>query len=209
MLSRTLHHINHKGCHRFFPATAFLVPSPPCFSFLVGSLVLPFFLPSFLFGPQQLVVEGKTSYLSSYLSVFRLVGLTRDFRHYKGWHHRDVHNQYGMMMHRATSEGLVQRNPGQNLRSFVLSRAFFAGTQRWGAIWTGGTIHQTLLSTPFLPFSPMVRLSLGGLEQSGAETASIFVGCSPNFCSFCPAPPGLQPGPSRQLLKFQDSRFAF
>eukprot|EP00959_Pyramimonas_sp_CCMP1952_P007340 153686-Pyramimonas_sp.AAC.2 len=36
----------------------------------------------------------------------------------------------------ATSEGLANREPG-NLRPFVLSRAFFAGTQRIGPIWTG------------------------------------------------------------------------
>lgn len=43
-----------------------------------------------------------------------------------GVEHREVHNMYGMWMHKATSDGLVRRTGGKQ-RSFVLSRAFFAG----------------------------------------------------------------------------------
>ncbi len=39
-----------------------------------------------------------------------------------------------MYYHAATADGLQRRN---NERPFVLSRAFFAGTQRVGPIWTG------------------------------------------------------------------------
>jgi len=48
--------------------------------------------------------------------------------HYGGWEHRDVHNVYGLYNHMATSEGLQKRD---NTRPFVLSRAFFAGSQRY------------------------------------------------------------------------------
>ena len=44
------------------------------------------------------------------------------------------HHSYGMMAQRATFEGLLRRN---DERPFVLSRAFFAGSQKYGAIWTG------------------------------------------------------------------------
>ena len=37
----------------------------------------------------------------------------------------------------ATATGLLRRNPGEDSRPFVLSRSFYAGSQRWGAIWTG------------------------------------------------------------------------
>ena len=37
---------------------------------------------------------------------------------------------------RASTEGQVRRSGG-SLRPFVLSRAFYAGSQRYGAIWTG------------------------------------------------------------------------
>lgn len=56
--------------------------------------------------------------------------------------HRDVHNLYGFYYHLATADGLVQRgwqtHGADGDRPFVLSRAFFAGTQRVGPIWTGG-----------------------------------------------------------------------
>jgi alpha 1,3-glucosidase len=53
----------------------------------------------------------------------------KDALHYGNREHRDVHNVYGMFMHMATAQGLVRRNKGENQRPFVLSRAFFAGTQ--------------------------------------------------------------------------------
>jgi mannosyl-oligosaccharide alpha-1,3-glucosidase len=66
------------------------------------------------------------------------VSMNKDLRNLKGEEHREWHNLYGMLFHRATSEGLIRRNvPGENVRPFVLSRAFFAGSQRYGAIWTG------------------------------------------------------------------------
>lgn len=67
--------------------------------------------------------------------------MPKDNQHAGGAEHRDVHNLYGLYYHAATAEGLAQR--GRALygvdgdRPFVLSRAFFAGTQRVGAIWTG------------------------------------------------------------------------
>ena len=53
----------------------------------------------------------------------------KDALHYEGHEHRDVHNIYGMYQQRATAEGQIQRS---GKRPFVLSRAFFVGTQRYG-----------------------------------------------------------------------------
>uniref|UniRef100_A0A8C2I8I9 Neutral alpha-glucosidase AB n=1 Tax=Cyprinus carpio TaxID=7962 RepID=A0A8C2I8I9_CYPCA len=52
------------------------------------------------------------------------------------WEHRDVHNLYGLYVQKATADGLIQRSEGVQ-RPFVLTRAFFAGSQRYGAVWTG------------------------------------------------------------------------
>ena len=41
-----------------------------------------------------------------------------------------------ILQHRSTYEGQLMKGNMQD-RPFVLSRAFFAGTQRYGAIWTG------------------------------------------------------------------------
>jgi len=47
----------------------------------------------------------------------------------------EVRNAYGMQMARATQAGT--RNILKNKRPFVLTRAAYAGTQRYSAIWTG------------------------------------------------------------------------
>jgi alpha-glucosidase len=49
--------------------------------------------------------------------------------------HPEAHNIYGMQMARSTFEGAQKRMAGR--RPFVLTRAAFAGTQRYAAIWTG------------------------------------------------------------------------
>ncbi len=49
--------------------------------------------------------------------------------------HASLHNAYGMQMARATREGLERLRP--NERAFILTRAGYAGIQRYAAIWTG------------------------------------------------------------------------
>ncbi|MDX2022443.1 MAG: glycoside hydrolase family 31 protein [Deltaproteobacteria bacterium] len=49
--------------------------------------------------------------------------------------HREVHNVYGQQMSRATFDGIRAAKPNQ--RPFVLTRASFAGGQKWSAVWTG------------------------------------------------------------------------
>jgi alpha-glucosidase len=48
---------------------------------------------------------------------------------------REVHNVFGMQNVRATYEGLLRLRPDQ--RPFVLTRAAYAGAQRFAASWTG------------------------------------------------------------------------
>ena len=47
----------------------------------------------------------------------------------------EIHNVYGMLNTRATYDGLLRLNPQQ--RPFVLTRATYAGGQRYAATWTG------------------------------------------------------------------------
>lgn len=49
--------------------------------------------------------------------------------------HRFVHNIYGMLMARATYEGLDKLQAEE--RPFVLTRSGFAGIQKYGWTWTG------------------------------------------------------------------------
>jgi mannosyl-oligosaccharide alpha-1,3-glucosidase len=100
------------------------------------------------------------------------VSMHKDARHHGGWEHRDVHNLVGALTHRATALGLVKRNDGHNMRPFVLSRAFYAGTQRWGAIWTGDNTadwQHLAASNPML-----LSIGLVGIPFAGADVGGFF-----------------------------------
>ena len=65
--------------------------------------------------------------------------------------HTAVHNIYGMQNVRATHDGLLKLRP--NERPFVLTRAAYAGTERYAATWTGdnsSTWNHLKMSTPIL-----------------------------------------------------------
>jgi alpha-glucosidase len=79
--------------------------------------------------------------------------------------HAEIHNVYGMENSRATFEGLQQLN--SDLRPFVLTRASYAGGQRYAATWTGdnsSTWNHLRLTTPMLE-----NLGLSGFTLSGAD----------------------------------------
>ena len=59
------------------------------------------------------------------------ITMHKDALHHGDWEHRDVHNIYGFYQHMATNQGQIDRSGGRE-RPFVLSRAFFSGTQRHG-----------------------------------------------------------------------------
>lgn len=79
--------------------------------------------------------------------------------------HERYHNVYGMMMARATYEGLLAAAPDR--RPFVLSRANFIGGQRYAASWTG----DNTASWQHLAFTiPMVlNLGLSGQPFAGPD----------------------------------------
>ena len=52
--------------------------------------------------------------------------------------HERYHNQYALLMAMSTNQGMRQANPGG--RPFVLSRAGFAGIQRYAAQWLGDNV---------------------------------------------------------------------
>uniref|UniRef100_A0A452SSF9 Neutral alpha-glucosidase AB n=1 Tax=Ursus americanus TaxID=9643 RepID=A0A452SSF9_URSAM len=105
------------------------------------------------------------------------VTMLKDAQHYGGWEHRDVHNIYGFY-HMATADGLVLRSGGLE-RPFVLSRAFFAGSQRFGAVWTGDNTAEW----DHLKISIPMCLSLGlvGLSFCGADVGGFFKNPEPEL----------------------------
>ncbi|KAM4622089.1 neutral alpha-glucosidase AB isoform 5-T5 [Polymixia lowei] len=87
------------------------------------------------------------------------------------WEHRDVHNLYGFYVQMATAEGLVQRSGGVE-RPFVLTRAFFAGSQRYGAVWTGDNAAEWEHLKISIPMC--LSLSLVGISLCGADVGGFF-----------------------------------
>jgi len=85
--------------------------------------------------------------------------------------HLEIHNVYGMENSRATYEGLLKLNP--DLRPFVLTRATYAGGQRYAVTWTGDNTsswNHLRLTTPML-----LNLGLSGFGLNGADVGG-FIG---------------------------------
>ncbi|MDZ7385853.1 MAG: DUF4968 domain-containing protein [candidate division KSB1 bacterium] len=86
--------------------------------------------------------------------------------------HPVVHNVYGLDMARGTYEGVRALRPDR--RPFVLTRAGFAGVQRYAAVWTGDNVanweHLRLALSMCLGLGlsgvPFVGFDIGGFEGS-------------------------------------------
>jgi alpha-glucosidase len=79
--------------------------------------------------------------------------------------HAEIHDVYGMENSRATFDGLLKLAP--DTRPFVLTRATYAGGQRYAATWTGdnsSTWNHLRLATPMLE-----NLGLSGFALAGAD----------------------------------------
>ena len=96
----------------------------------------------------------------------------KDLIHYNNVEHRDIHNIWGMYVHKATANGLIQRSENQNSRPFVLSRAFFAGSQKYGAIWTGDNKADWSHLAASVPM--LLSVNIAGISFSGADVGGFF-----------------------------------
>jgi alpha 1,3-glucosidase len=109
------------------------------------------------------------------------VSMQKDSKNIAGVEHRYWHNLYGLYMQRATAEGLTKRSPknAAPLRPFVLSRAFYTGSQRYGAIWTGDNTAEwghLKIASPML-----LSINLAGLSFAGADVGGFFGDPSPEL----------------------------
>lgn len=89
------------------------------------------------------------------------------YHHYEGYgaSHRKAHNIYGQQMCRASWEGMKKLKPEK--RPFLLARAAFSGSQRYGAVWTGDNFstweHLQIANIQ------CQRLSISGLSFCGTD----------------------------------------
>jgi alpha-glucosidase len=90
---------------------------------------------------------------------------------------REIHNIFGLENSRATYEGLLKLDPDE--RPFVLTRASFAGGQRYAWTWTGdnsSTWNHLSISVPQLE-----NLGLSGFAWSGADVGGYAGSPSPEL----------------------------
>lgn len=88
--------------------------------------------------------------------------------------HEEGHNLYGLLQTKATRSALQKYQPAK--RPFVLTRAAFAGSQRYAALWTGdnaSTFEHLEASIPML-----LNLGLSGFSFAGADVGGYRGDCS-------------------------------
>ncbi|CAE6475272.1 unnamed protein product [Rhizoctonia solani] len=99
------------------------------------------------------------------------ITMQKDNVHYGGWEHRDVHNINGMLYHNITAQAVKARSSPAK-RPFVLTRSFFAGSQRHGAMWTGdnmGTWEHMAVGVKMV-----LANNIAGMSFSGADVGGFF-----------------------------------
>jgi len=78
---------------------------------------------------------------------------------------REMHNVYGLLMTRATFEGVARLRPTE--RPFVLTRATYAGGQRYATLWTGD--NTASWSSLRQSISTLLGLGLSGFPFAGSD----------------------------------------
>ncbi|AMD19809.1 HCL342Wp [Eremothecium sinecaudum] len=94
----------------------------------------------------------------------------KDCIQFGGFESRAVHNLYGIALHEATCKALVDVYAAEDKRQFILSRSFFAGSQRTAGTWTGDTYaswEHLQLTIPMLLVSNIVGMPLIGADVGG------------------------------------------
>jgi alpha-glucosidase len=91
--------------------------------------------------------------------------------------HREIHNVYGLLNTRSTYEGLSRLRPDQ--RPFILTRASFAGGQRYSAIWPGDNVSDWSAMRDTIPM--FSNMGLSGFSFLGADIGGFADAPSPEL----------------------------
>ena len=91
--------------------------------------------------------------------------------------HAEIHNVYGMENVRATYEGLKALRPDE--RAFVMTRASYAGGQRYAVTWTGD--NSSTWDHLRLMVHQLINLGLSGFAYAGADVGGFTGGPSPEL----------------------------
>ena len=91
--------------------------------------------------------------------------------------HAEIHNVYGMQNTRGTFEGMERLRPG--VRPFVMTRASYAGGQRYAVTWTGD--NSSTWDHLRLCVEQLTNLGLSGFAYSGCDVGGFIGGASPEL----------------------------
>jgi alpha-glucosidase len=91
--------------------------------------------------------------------------------------HAEIHNVFGLENARATYEGLLKLRP--NERPFVLTRATYAGGQRYGFTWTGD--NSATWNHLRLASQQVLNLGVSGIAFVGADVGGFNGSPSPEL----------------------------
>lgn len=91
--------------------------------------------------------------------------------------HAELHNLFALLMDKATYEGLVRQQPER--RPFVLTRAGYAGIQRWSAVWTGDNASAWEHLETALP--QLCNMGLSGVSFVGTDIGGFWDSPSPEL----------------------------
>ncbi len=92
--------------------------------------------------------------------------------------HAAMHNVYGHLMSKATFEGLKEQD---GRRPFVITRACYAGSQKYTTFWTGD--NQSLWSHLQMAVPQLCNMGLSGLAFSGTDIGGFGSDCTPELLS--------------------------
>lgn len=79
--------------------------------------------------------------------------------------HEELHNIYGLLMSKSTFEGLKEQLDRR--RPFVLTRAGYAGIQRYAAVWTGD--NRSFWEHMAMAMPMVLNMGLSGLAFAGPD----------------------------------------
>ncbi|QUC22496.1 uncharacterized protein UV8b_06737 [Ustilaginoidea virens] len=98
--------------------------------------------------------------------------MPKDNLHFGNWEHRDVHNLYGLTFQNASWEAMVSRKKGERRRPFILTRSFYSGSQRLGAMWTGDNQADWSHLAASIPM--ILNQGISGYPFAGADVGGFF-----------------------------------
>jgi alpha-glucosidase len=91
--------------------------------------------------------------------------------------HAEIHNVFGMQNTRGTFDGMARLRPG--VRPFVMTRASYAGGQRYAVTWTGD--NSSTWDHLRLCVEQLTNLGLSGFAYSGCDVGGFIGGASPEL----------------------------